>query len=141
MVAGTIYPASIHCCWVLRWNLPELGEAAEVIEANDVAVLRGPAQAFDPPVITLLGHRLPVVERIAPALAGGAECVRRHTGDDFWLQILVQSIKFTSRPDIGAVVVHKDGNVAHYADGPLRTVKTEGTPLLVEKELDSTSAG
>src|SRR3984957_18800793 len=39
------------------------------------------------------------------------------------------------RPDIGAVVVHEDGNIAGNADRALRTVTAQSLPLLVEREL------
>src|SRR6185437_16217080 len=40
-------------------------------------------------------------------------------------------------PNVGAVVVHKDGNIAQNANLPLCAVRPQRTPLLVEKELNS----
>src|SRR5712692_2222070 len=40
------------------------------------------------------------------------------------------------RPDVDAVIVYENGDVAHHTDGPLRAVKPQGMPLFVEGELD-----
>ena len=53
IISGTIDPAAVNRCGLVRGNLPELGETAEVIKADVVAGLRGPAQTLDPPVVTL----------------------------------------------------------------------------------------
>src|ERR1700722_2877781 len=39
------------------------------------------------------------------------------------------------RPDVGAVVVEKDGNIAGNADRALRTIKPQGLPLFVKCKL------
>src|ERR1700757_183388 len=40
------------------------------------------------------------------------------------------------RPDVGAVVIHEDGDIAHDADGPLGAVAPQCAPLLVKGELE-----
>src|ERR1700722_18071183 len=39
------------------------------------------------------------------------------------------------RPDVGAVVVHEDGNIAGNTDRALRTIKPQGLPLFVKSKL------
>ncbi len=45
----TVDPNAIYGRRIASWNLPELIEAAKVIEADVIAVLCGPAQPLDPP--------------------------------------------------------------------------------------------
>ena len=42
------------------------------------------------------------------------------------------------RPNVGAVVVHEDGDVAHNPDFALRAVTTQRPPLFVKSELQRT---
>src|SRR5205823_10401786 len=51
IVARSIDPASAHGRGIAGGNLPELGEAAEMIEADVVAGVRGPTEPLDPPAI------------------------------------------------------------------------------------------
>src|ERR1041384_3986729 len=53
IISRTIYPAAVNCRGLMCGYLPKLSKATEVIQADVIAGLRGPAQAFDPPVITL----------------------------------------------------------------------------------------
>ena len=137
LVLGTVHPAAIYRGRVVGGNLPELLEAAKVIEADVVASLGAPAQAVDPPVVAARPDRVPVIKRSAPALAGGAEGVRRHAGNCFGLEIvLAQAEEVAVRPHIGAVVGHEDGDISHHPDGTLRAVTPQGMPLLVKEELN-----
>jgi len=52
------------------------------------------------------------------------------------LKQLKAGAKFSIGPDVRAVVVDKNGNIADYPDGLLCAVETQGMPLLQEKELD-----
>src|SRR4029077_2766432 len=135
VVARAIDPAAIHGSWIGGGNLPELIEATEVIEAYVVAMLRGPAQALYPPLIAALLHDIPAIQRISPSLSGLAEKIGRNSSDHFGLQLAIQAKELGMSPDIGAVVVHKDGNIAHDADGALRTISTQCVPLLIECKL------
>src|SRR5579859_3225009 len=103
-------------------DFPELGKTAEVVEANQVAGLCRPTEPLHPPVIAGGPNRIPVVERIAPTLSSGAEVIRWHAGNDLGLQIFVQAKQIAMRPDVGTLVIHKDGNVSHHANGFLRAV-------------------
>ena len=120
-------------------DFPELSEAAEVVETNVVAVLRGRAQACHPPRITLLLHHVPAVERISPALARRAEEVWGYSRDDLGIAISIEPEQLRMHPDVGAVVINEDRDVAHDADRTLGAIVAQGTPLLRESELQDTA--
>ena len=120
LVLGAVHPAAMNGGGLVGGNLPELFESPKVIEPDVVASLRGPAQAIDPPLVASRPDRIPVIERSAPALAGGAESVGRNAGDHFRLEIVLQAKKVAMRPHVGAVVGHEDRDIAHHADGALR---------------------
>src|SRR5215472_8472151 len=122
---------------IVRRNFPELVESAEVIEADVVAMLRRPAQALNPPFISGLLHYVPTVQRIAPALPRLAKEIRRNAGHHLRLKIVVKAEKVRVSPDVGAIVVDEDGDVANDTNGALSTVTIKGTPLLIERKLQS----
>src|SRR5438477_507213 len=63
-------------------DLPVPGEADEVIEAHGIESGEGVRESLQPPAEPGPLDLLPVIERVAPALAGAAEVVRRDAGDD-----------------------------------------------------------
>src|SRR5215468_5705536 len=77
VISGPVDPAAVDGGRLAGVNLPELLEAAEVIEADVVALPGYSAEARDPPGISLLLHHVPAVQRVAPALSRLAEEVRR----------------------------------------------------------------
>src|SRR5213593_2449558 len=131
---------AVHSCLVMCGNLPKLGETTEVIKTNVIAGLRSPAQPLNPPFVTARPHDIPVVKRIPPALPGRAKRIRRDAGNDLRIEILIQAIQFGMRPNVRAVVIHKNGNVTHYTDLFLRAIQTQSMPLLVKKELNNTAS-
>src|SRR5829696_1638095 len=66
--------------WAL---LPSAGRGggAKMVDAQQVDLPEGGANAISPPGIAGLGIALPVVDRISPELALGSEGVRRNAGD------------------------------------------------------------
>src|SRR5438445_3129448 len=86
-VPWAIHPSAVDSGRLVSGDFPELGKTAEVVEADKVASLCGPAQPLHPPAVADGAHGLPVVEWIAPALSGGAEIVGRDTGDNFRLKV------------------------------------------------------
>src|ERR1035437_2542983 len=121
--------------WFARRNLPELRKPAEMIEADVVKIVREPAHPVDPLRISLLLHDVPAIKRIAPALAVFAEKIRGHAGDDFGIEFGIQAKQIGVGPDIGAVEIYEDRDVAHDANGTLRAIGTKRLPLFEEKEL------
>src|SRR5271154_5511239 len=116
-------------------NLPELGKSAEMIESDIVKILCHPAHAVYPPCVSLFFHHVPTVERIAPTLAILAEKIGRHSGDDLGIKFGVQAKQIGMRPDIGAVEIHEDRNVAHDTNRMFRTIGSKRLPLFEEKKL------
>ncbi len=116
-------------------HLPVGGEAAEVVDAHEVGELEAAAQAVDPPAVAVLRHAVPAVERVAPALAGGAEVVGRHAGDVARPAALVEVEQLLMRPHVGAVVRDVDRQVAEQADTAPRGGAAQLPPLGEEEEL------
>ncbi len=132
---GSGRPVAVDRGWVLGRNLPAGLETAEVVEADDVAGCDGPLHALDPPVVAAGLERVPVVERIAPALAGFAESIGRNAGDHLGREIGLEAEDIGMGPDIRAVVADKDGDIANDADAALGTVTPQRLPLLEEGKL------
>ena len=72
---------------------------------------------------------------MAPALAVFTEKIRRHAGDDFGIEVGVQTKQIGVGPDIGAVKIHKDRDVAHDANRMLSAIGSKRLPLFEEKKL------
>src|SRR5262249_59776041 len=97
-------------------NVPGSGEAAEVIEADRVDVREQGAHPVDAEAITARAKRVPVVDRIAPALPLRAEVVWRHAGDDARPARLVEQEQLRIRPHVARVRRNEEGQVADQAD-------------------------
>ena len=70
--------------------MPCRGESAEVIQAYHVDMREQGTQPIDPPAIAHIPQSLPVVNGIAPELAGGAEVVGRHACDKEGPPVFIQ---------------------------------------------------
>src|SRR3981189_3014010 len=106
-----------------------------MIEANVVKIMRDPSHAVDPPRISLRLHHVPAIKRMAPARAGFTEKIRRHAGDDFGIEVGVQTKQIGMGPDVGAVKIDKDRHVAHDANRMLSAIGSHRLPLFEEKTL------
>src|SRR4029077_17424696 len=105
---------------VLRGRLagrgfPAGGKAAEMIDAQQVKLGQGESDALDPPAKAVGSHPGPIVKRVAPELAGLAEVIRRHAGDDCRISAIVKSKKFALSPDVSRIMRHKNRQVADHA--------------------------
>src|SRR5579864_3290891 len=78
LVTRPIHPTSFNRCRLAGGNFPELRKTAEVIETDEIAGLRCPAQALYPPLVPGSTDRVPVVQRVSPSLPGSAEIVWRN---------------------------------------------------------------
>src|SRR5260221_6217895 len=135
IIFGTVHPAAMNRGWFVCRNLPELGKSAEMIEADVVKIVRGPAHAVDPPRISLLLHHVPAIKRIAPALAVCTEKIRRHASDDFRIKVGAQTIQIGVGPAIGAVEIYEDRDVANDANRTLCAIGSQRLPLSEDKKL------
>src|SRR6202023_765087 len=121
--------------WFACRNLPELGKSAEMIEADVVEIVHDPAHTVCPPRISLLPRHVPAIKRMAPGFAVFTEKIWRHAGDDFGIEVGVQTKQIGVGPDIGAVKIYKDRNVAHDANRTLRAIGSKRLPLFEEEKL------
>jgi len=86
-VTWAVNPAAVDRSPLTGGDLPKLREAAKVIETDIIASLRRPPKTLQPPAIIVGANRVPVVEGISPALAGGTKIVGRNAGNDFGQEI------------------------------------------------------
>src|ERR1700678_3754794 len=120
-------------------NLPKLRKPAEMIQPDIVKVRRHPAHAIDPPRISLLFHHIPAIKRITPALSIFTEKIWRHAGDDLGIEFGVQAKQIGMSPNIGAIEIDEDRNIAHHTDRVLCAISAKRLPLLKEEKLDGTA--
>src|ERR1700691_6509378 len=106
-----------------------------MIQADVVKILRRPPHAVDPPRVALFPHHIPAVEWIAPALAVFAEKIRRHARNHFRVKFGVQTKELGMSPDIGAIKIHEDRNVARDANAFSCAIRSQRLPLFEEKKL------
>ena len=135
-VAWSLDPLAVDGGLFVGGDGPVRFEAAEVVKADFVVEGQRAANASDPPVEAVLLEQRPLVERIAPALAGCGEVIRRNARDADGLKAVVKLEDLRMRPDIGAVVADKDGNIAEDANPALGAVSSQSRPLFVEEELN-----
>src|SRR5579871_4151532 len=117
-------------------NFPITFKTAKVIEPDNVTHLQRPFHALDPPVISLGFACFPTIERITPPLSSNTESIRRHARNHGGLQVPVEHKEVWIAPYIGAVIVHKNSDIAHDPDIALAAVLPQRPPLLKECKLD-----
>src|SRR6185369_12515209 len=122
----------------MRRYFPIAFEAAEVIEPDGIETLDQMRQPPFPPGIAIGTHRRPVVQWIAPTLAGGAEVVRRHARHDRRLALRIQQVLRGVGPDVGRVVRDEDRRVADDAHTARVRMAAHTLPLLHELPLHET---
>src|ERR1700686_5938870 len=106
-----------------------------MIEADVVKIMRDPSHTVDPPRISPLLHHVPAIKRVAPALTVFTEKIGRHAGNDFGIEVGIQTKQIGVGPDVGAVKIHKDRDVAHDANRMLSAIGSKRLPLFEKKKL------
>ena len=134
--AGALAPLAVHGGVLGRVDLPVGREAAEMVETDDVEQRHIALHAPDPPGVAGLFVRRPVIDRIAPELAGRGIVVGRHAGDELGAEVGLQLEQLGMRPDIGRVGGNIDRDVADDLDALLLCVRTQGVPLSEEDILE-----
>ncbi len=119
LLARPRLPVALDRAGSVRRHLPGGVEAAEVVDPDQVDPLQQASETLDPPAEAVSGDHLPVVERIAPELAGGAEIVGRDAGHEARRPVRLELEERPMRPDIHAIVGDEDRDVADQADAPL----------------------
>ena len=133
--AGPGPPAALHRGRLSGRDRPVARVADEVIEADGVEQRQRRPEAGDPPGEPGGAHLRPAVERVAPALAGGAEVVGRHAGHQRRLAGVVEIELMAVQPDVGAVVRQEDRQVADEADPARVGVLAQRLPVAEEAPL------
>lgn len=134
--AGALAPLAVHGGVLGRVDLPVGREAAEMVEADDVEQRHIALHAPDPPGVAGLFVRRPVIDRIAPELAGRGIVVGRHAGNELGAEVGLQLEQLGMRPDVGRVGGNIDRDVADDLDALLLCVRTQRVPLSEEDILE-----
>ena len=112
-----------------------------MVYAHQPAVLKAVRQPSPPPGEAVGAHRLPVIQRIAPALPGGAEIVRGHAGHAARPSFGVKIESAGVRPYVGAVPGDIYRQVPHPRHAARGTIFREGLKLPIKDELSEFDEG
>ena len=107
-----------------------------MVKAHHIIALCSAANAVFPPLEAVRTHGIPIIERVAPELAVGAEIVRRDTGDGARLPVGVEAKLRRLRPDVRAVGRDVHGQVADDAHAVRVRVGAHRVPLAGELRLE-----
>src|SRR6185295_9246937 len=119
-----------------RRHRPIRLEATKMIDAHDVAKREVGAKTGEPPRIALGGMRRPVVERVAPQLAGGREIIRRHARDrDRTKRAAIELKEMRTGPDVRTVECREDRGIANGLHAEAGGARTQLVPLAKEEIL------
>jgi len=132
---GRLDPAAFHRCLRMRGYLPISLKPAKVVNSNPVIQHELPLEPREPPAKTIGLHALPPIMRIAPALSGRREIVRRNTRNDTGTSMLVEIEFIPSGPDIGAVARYKNRDIAKEQDAAVIGIRPQSLPLLEKDKL------
>ena len=106
-----------------------------MIDAHEIETRELRAHARQPPAEAAALHRVPVVQRVAPELTLGVEVVRRHAGDREGLAARVEREQPPVPPDLDAVAIDVERQVAEQVDAALVRIALERGPLQLEQVL------
>ena len=106
-----------------------------MIQADDIVHVEGGANAALPPGEAVGLHGVPVVDGVAPVLAGGRELVGRRAGDTHRITGGVDLKELRRRPHLDGVARDIDGQVADDEDVALVGIGLEAAPLTIEEVL------
>lgn len=106
-----------------------------MIQADDIVHVEGGADTALPPGETVGFHGVPVVDGIAPVLAGGRELVGRRASDAHGITGGVDLKELGRRPHLDGVTRDIDGQVADDENVALVGIGLEAAPLAIEEVL------
>ena len=106
-----------------------------MIQADDVVHVECGADTALPPGKTVGLHGVPVVDGIAPVLAGGRELVGRRAGDTHRIAGGVDLKELGRGPHLDGVARDIDGQVADDEDVALVSIGLQTAPLTIEEVL------
>jgi hypothetical protein len=82
-------PTSILCRFFVRWHFPRCRKATKMVDPYNIDCSQSVFHTVDPPTKTILSHRIPIVDRVAPKLTGLRKIIRRNTRNYSWRTIIV----------------------------------------------------
>src|SRR5215472_4963850 len=118
-----------------RRHVPRGGETAEMVQAHSVDVMQKRTQTIDTPAVPGATNSLPIIDRIAPELPGGAEIIGRDTRDKTWPILRVEQEQLGVGPDIARVGGHEKGQVADEVQTSSAGVLLQALHLSEQEEL------
>ena len=99
-----------------------------MIEADRVDVCQQRACPVDPPPVAVDPERIPVIDRIAPALSVCAEVIRGDAGDDMRPAVRIEQEQFRVGPDVTRVRGDEERQVADQAHAFRTRVRLSRAP-------------
>ena len=84
-----------------------------MIDPDDIKKLLVVTNAVDPKLVFVIFQVVPVIDWIAPSLPGGAEIIRRHSGDENRPAVCIQEEIVLSTPDVHRIHTHIERHVSH----------------------------
>ena len=133
--AGTLAPMSVFGSGFAARYRPVAVHPAEVVDAQHVKELCRTFNAPDPPAVAIGFHARPVVQRIAPELAGIRKGVGRNPGNLFRAILRVQLEELRFRPDVCGIHGHINRNISDEPDALFDGICLQGFPLAEKQEL------
>ena len=130
--AGSRHPGPVHGRVLLRGDLIVGLEPAEMIDPDRVIEKEGMLHPGLPPGEIFRPVPVPVIDGIAPELAGRREGIRRAARHDRGPALLIQLEEVRMAPGVRAVHGHIDGQVSDDPDIVAGRIALEGLPLAEE---------
>ena len=106
-----------------------------MIQADDIVHVEGGADTALPPGETVRLHGIPVIDGVAPVLAGGRELVGRRASDTHRITGGVDLKELGRGPHLDGVARDIDGQVADDQDVALVGIGLETAPLAIKEVL------
>ena len=133
--ARSLFPLAGYGCLSVHRNLPIGLEAPEMVDAHIIHLVKLMLYPVDPPTVALFFMFLPVVERIAPLLAGSAEIVGRNACHCGRITLGIHLEQLPVGPYVGAVGGYEDGNIAYDGNAFVVGIFFQRIPLGIEHKL------
>ena len=106
-----------------------------MVQTDDVVHVEGGSDAVFPPGEAVCFHSIPVIDGVAPVLAGGRELIRRRSRDADGIAGGVDLKELGRGPHLDGVARDVDGQVADDQDVVLVGIGLEAAPLAIEEIL------
>src|SRR5690348_10084165 len=86
-----------------------------MIESDQIGLCQSRARTIDPPSKSIGLHCPPVVDRVAPSLAGAGKAIRRNARDELWPAILIEQKEMRVRPNVARLGGDEDRQITNQA--------------------------